>query len=148
MRLCSLPAFVIGQVIGLLICVGLASAAFVVPNTPGGWRIPMRPVGPDLVSDMVNDGIDTPQIPVVLIYDIELTWSRPTTRTDTPPTPLSESEISGYVINHNGVEYTLPPVLTWTILAPGSGTHTISIATVDSSNQRGPFSLPISVVVP
>lgn len=119
---------------------------FALQAAPTGQPVPMRPVGPDLVSDVVADGADTPAVVTPTIYDIDLAWTRPTTRTDN--SALAANEISGYVLNRNGIETILSVSTSYRYLNPGPGNHTISIATVDTNNQRGPFSAPITVVIP
>lgn len=112
---------------------------------PVNQPVPMRAVGPNTVSDVVADGIDTPWFPPS-VYDIDVAWSHPTLRTDGSPLPINQ--IGGYVLSRNGVETIVPVSTSYRYLVPGPGNHTISIATVDTNNQRGPWSTPILVTIP
>jgi hypothetical protein len=128
----------------LLVSCGPSFAAFVIPDTTN-WRIPMRPVGPDLVSDVVQDGIDTPLVAIPPVYDIVLTWTTPTVRVDA--SPLLLTEIAGYEINDNGVVIPVGVVTTHTILAASPGAHVLSIRTVDTYTARSAWSPTITVNV-
>jgi hypothetical protein len=80
------------------------------------------------------------------LADIELNWTRPTLRMDGATLPADQ--ISGYMINANGelVFVSGGNTLSYLDDEVGSGVHTYSIATVDTSAQIGPYSLPLTVV--
>jgi hypothetical protein len=85
--------------------------------------------------------------PVPELADIELIWTRPTLRTDGAALPVDQ--ISGYMLNKNGTLEFVSGGNTLSYLDDGlsAGTHVYSIATVDTSAQVGPYSLPLTVTV-
>jgi hypothetical protein len=86
--------------------------------------------------------VDEPEL-----ADIELTWTRPTLRMYGAALP--PDQISGYMLNADGVLVFVSGGNTLRYLDDDvrSGVHTYSIATVDTSAQIGPYSLPLTVTV-
>jgi hypothetical protein len=70
--------------------VAIAHAAFVVPSSP--VSVKARPSGANLVSDQVEDGIDTQPAGILL------QWDAPTTNIDNSSLP--PSNLLGYDIEH------------------------------------------------
>lgn len=74
--------------------------------------------------------------PTFTIHDI--TWQRPTTRTDGKPLP--PDQISGYMLEIDGVATFIGNVLSYTATYSVAMIHTYRIATVDTAGRQGPWS--------
>lgn len=74
--------------------------------------------------------------PVFIIHD--LTWQRPTTRTD--GTPLPADQIQGYALEIDGVSTNVDNVLSYSATYSVTMVHTYRIATIDTLGQQGPWS--------
>ena len=77
-----------------------------------------------------------PPTPTLIIHD--LTWSRPTLRTDR--TTLPADQISGYMLEIDGQMTFLGNVLRYEATYPVALPHVYRIATVDIFGQQGPWS--------
>lgn len=78
----------------------------------------------------------TPPAPTVINHD--LTWSRPTTRTD--GTILPPDQISGYMLEIDGTMTFVGNVLAYTATYSVAMRHVYRIATIDTDGQQGPWS--------
>lgn len=152
MRYFKLPLTVLEilAVIGFFLAyITAATANYNVPTTP--QPVKGRISGSDIISDVVPDGIDTPQIPVVTPTGfIDLTWSHPTTNTD--GSTLLQNQIIGYDIEQSvGVSSSLVTRVGYTnyhtITSPSSGVYLFRIRTV-AQNGVSTWSTQITVLVP
>lgn len=74
--------------------------------------------------------------PVFIIHDI--TWQRPTIRTD--KTPLPPNEIQGYALEIDGVSTNVGNVLSYSATYSVTMVHTYRVATIDTLGRQGPWS--------
>ena len=77
-----------------------------------------------------------PPTPTLIIHD--LTWSRPTTRTD--GTMLPADQISGYMLEIDGQMTFIGNVLSYSATYSVALPHVYRIATVDILGRQGPWS--------
>ena len=74
--------------------------------------------------------------PVFIVHD--LTWSRPTTRTDGSALPADQ--IRGYMLEIDGQATDIGNVLRYEATYSVAMVHTYRIATIDTLGQQGPWS--------
>lgn len=81
---------------------------------------------------------EPPVTPVPVLIDHLITWQRPTTRMDGKPLP--PDQISGYMLEIDGVATFIGNVLSYTATYSVVMIHTYRIATVDTAVRQGPWS--------
>lgn len=74
--------------------------------------------------------------PVFIVHDI--TWQRPTTRTD--GSTLQADQISGYMLDIDGIATNIGNVLRYEATYSVATVHTYRIATIDTLGRQGPWS--------
>lgn len=74
--------------------------------------------------------------PVFIVHDI--TWQRPTTRTDGSTLPADQ--ISGYMLEIDGIATNIGNVLRYEATYSVAMIHTYRIATIDTLGRQGPWS--------
>lgn len=124
----------------------IASAGF---DDAGAYRVTVRNTN--------GESFATSNEVIVRVEDrpsLLLSWSRPLTRID--GSGLGADQISGYVIQYgfdassfpHEVRVTGADTLSYELLSLPRGTVYVRIATIDSHEQQGPFSAPLTVTIP